>query len=481
MLTRIIRHEWRTMAADRSIWLVAALFLAIVGYSVYNGAAWVRFQERTLDSAARDEEERLADLRREVAAIEAGGDAPASLRDPRSPAVVGGSRGQRYAMARPGPLAALAVGQGDLYPYYFEITNRSKQTFINNDEIENPTNLLAGRFDLGFVSVFLFPLLILALSYNLISAEREQGTLAMALAQPVRLRTLAIGKVAFRSAVVLTLAIGLAAVGSLVAGIDLSRPETVGRLALWSAVIAAYGGFWFALAVAVNALGRGSATNAIALVALWIALVVVAPALVNVAVTSLHPVPSRVELIRAMREASREASSRGSKVLARYYEDHPELAPADKDKDAAPADFMVTSQAVQESVDRSIAPVLDRYDVQLARQQALVDRLRFLSPAIVAQEALNDVAGTGLARHKHFLGQVDAYHKAWQDFFIPKIMRREMLKASDFAAIPEFRFREEPVGEVCTRVAVGVAGLALPALAVGLLGLAALRRYPIAG
>jgi hypothetical protein len=34
MLTRIIRHEWRTMAADRSIWLVAALFLAIVGFSV---------------------------------------------------------------------------------------------------------------------------------------------------------------------------------------------------------------------------------------------------------------------------------------------------------------------------------------------------------------------------------------------------------------------------------------------------------------
>ena len=121
-----------------------------------------------------------------------------------------GYRGQRYAMARPGPLAALAVGQGDLYPYYFKMTNRSKQTFINNDEIENPTNLLAGRFDLGFVTVFLFPLLILAMSYNLISAEREQGTLAMALAQPVRLRTLAMGKAAFRAAVVLTLAIGLA-------------------------------------------------------------------------------------------------------------------------------------------------------------------------------------------------------------------------------------------------------------------------------
>jgi ABC-2 type transport system permease protein len=479
MFRRIIRHEWRTMAADRSLGLVAVLFTAVVVYGVSNGTSWVQFQRQTLAAAARDEEKRLAELRREVAAIEAGAQPTDALHDPRSPALVAGYRGQRYAMAQPGPLAALAVGQGDLYPYYFKMTNRSKQTFVNNDEIENPTNLLAGRFDLGFVTVFLFPLLILALSYNLISGEREQGTLAMALAQPVRLRTLALSKVASRAAVVLAVAIGLSVAAGVLAGVDLARPGTLGRLTMWAAVVAAYGAFWFALAVAVNALGHGSATNAIALVASWLALVVIVPSLVNIAVTSLHPVPSRVEQILAMREASSAASARGSKVLSKYYEDHPELVPAGKD--TAPADFMVTSQAVQESVDLSIAPVLERYNVQLAKQQALVDRLRFLSPAIVVQEALNDVAGTSLACHKHFLDQVDEYHRAWQAFFVPKIMRRERLKGSDFAAIPEFHFREESIGAVSGRAAVGMAGLLLPTLGVGVLGLAALRRYPVLG
>jgi ABC-2 type transport system permease protein len=205
--------------------------------------------------------------------------------------------------------------------------------------------------------------------------------------------------------------------------------------------------------------------------------VVVAPAVVNVVVTSLYPMPSRVELIQAMREASSEASAQGSRVLSKYYEDHPELAPAGKD--SAPADFMVTFQAVQESVDRSIEPVLARYDDQLARQQALVDRLRFLSPAIVAQEALNDVAGTGLARHKQFLGQVEEYHRAWQAFFVPRIMRREMLNGTDFDAIPEFRFQELPTEFILRRVALGLAGLIVPTAVIGLSGLAALRRYPI--
>jgi ABC-2 type transport system permease protein len=479
MLRRIIRHEWRTMAADRSLGLVTVLLAVIVVYGVSNGTSWVQFQRQTLAAAARDEEGRLAELRREVAAIEGGARPRTPLRDPRSPAIVAGYRGQRYAMAPPGPLAALAVGQGDLYPSYFKMTNRSKQSFINDDEIENPTNLLAGRFDLGFVTLFLFPLLILTMSYNLISAEREQGTLAMALAQPVRLGTLALGKVAARAAVVLAVAIGLSLAAGALAGVDLTGPGPLGRLALWVAVVAAYGAFWFALAVAINALGRGSAANAIALVAAWLALVVIIPSLVHIAVTSLHPVPSRVELIQAMREASRAASALGSKALSKYYEDHPELVPAEKD--SAPADFMVTNQAVQESLDRSIAPVLERYDAQLAKQQAMVDRLRFLSPAIVAQEALNDIAGTGLARHKHFLGQVDEYHGAWQAFFVPKIMRRELLKGSDFAVIPEFHFREESMGDVVPRAVVGIAGLAAPALVVGLIGFAALRRYSVAG
>ena len=70
-------------------------------------------------------------------------------------------------------------------------------------EIENPNRLLAGRFDLAFVIVFLYPLLILTLSYNMLSAEQEQGTLALTLSQPVSLRTLVSGKVLLRALVLL--------------------------------------------------------------------------------------------------------------------------------------------------------------------------------------------------------------------------------------------------------------------------------------
>ncbi len=479
MLLRIMRHDWRCLAADRSAWLMLAFLAAFVGYGVSNGTAWARFQRATVAAASRDEEQRLADLRRDAATVSAKGEPPPSFLDPRTPGVVAGSRGQRYALAPPGPLAAMNVGQADLYPFWFKMTNRTKQTFITNEEIANPTNLLTGRFDLGFVVVYLFPLLILGLSYDVLSSEREQGTLAITLSQPVRLGTLVLGKTLAHALLVTALAVGVSVVGSLLAGIDLSQPGVLPRLGLWVAIVVAYGAFWFALALAVNSLGRGSATNAVALVACWMVLVIVAPALLNVAVTSLQPVPSRVELIQAIREASADASARGSTLLARYYEDHPELAPAETA--AVPVDFLVKLQAVQTSVDRTIEPVMARYDEQLDRQQALVDRFRFLTPAVVAQEALNDLSGTSLARHQFFLAQVDEYHRAWQGFFIPRIMRRERFAPADFDAIPVFQFREQPLASIEPRVAAGLLGLAIPSLVLVVAGVVSLRRYPIAG
>ena len=83
---------------------------------------------------------------------------------------------------------------------------------------------------------------------------------------------------------------------------------------------------WLALAAWVNSLRRSSAWNATVLVGAWLVLVVVLPAAVNIAAGLLHPLPSRVEMITAQREASNDAVNRRSELLARYLEDHPEMA-----------------------------------------------------------------------------------------------------------------------------------------------------------
>jgi ABC-2 type transport system permease protein len=291
----------------------------------------------------------------------------------------------------------------------------------------------------------------------------------------VSLRTVAIGKIGLRALVVLTLGLGLSAGAYLLSGNG--KEATFGSLLLWTGVVAAYCFFWFAVAVAVNALGKSSAANAMILAGIWLVLVVIVPASVNLLVTSKYPVPSRVELVQSIRVATNEANARAAQVMSRYFLDHPEMAPKGEAPD--PNDYQTRSYAIREDVERSMAPVLAKYDRQLLAQQGEVDRLKYLSPSIVAQEALSDIAGTGLARYKHFLGLVDRFHQEWRDFFVPRVFARQNLSPSDYDRFPRFRYHEEAAAEVRGRVLAGLGGLMAPLVLVFALGMGGLRRYPV--
>jgi ABC-2 type transport system permease protein len=474
MLARILKHEWKNLIADRTLWVMTALFAVITLYGMYNGARWVAFQRQSLDAALKEEAGRL---REHKEFVESGQEPPTPWRDPRSPYTVGGSMGRRYAFLPPAPLASLSIGQSDLYPYYFQVSTASKQSFLNNYELENPENLLAGRFDLAFAVVYLIPLLILALSHNVLSAEKEQGTLTMVLSHPVSLRTLVLGKVALRAFLVLVLALGFATAAFLLSGSG--EGASPGAIALWMGVVASYCLFWFALSVLVNAFGKSSAANAMILAAVWLVLVVIVPAGVNLFVTTAHPIPSRVELVQAIREATNEANARAAQVMSRYFFDHPEMVPKGEAPD--PNDYQARSFAIREEVERAMVPVLAKYDDRLVEQQAQVDRLRYLSPAIVTQEALNDIAGTGLGRYQHFLALVDRFHQEWRDFFVPRVFAKGTLTAADYDRFPKFAFEEEPEAAVRGRVTSGLLGLLAP-LGIGLVfGVIGLKRYSVAG
>jgi ABC-2 type transport system permease protein len=122
--------------------------------------------------------------------------------------------------------------------------------------------------------------------------------------------------------------------------------------------------------------------------------------------------------------------------------------------------------------------VISRYEEQLANQQRVLDSLRFLSPAILMQGALNDIAGTGGARHADFLTQVDAYHRQWREYFVPKIFAKAQI--ADVDAIPRFGYREESTDVVASRVAAASMGLAVPAVVIAAIGLRRLSRFAVA-
>jgi ABC-2 type transport system permease protein len=475
MFGRLLQHEWRVLRADATVWVIAVVFAAAIGYAMVNGARWTSFERTALSNAASEEAERYHRMQAQIDDLQRAGKPVAAFGDPRNPTMFGSRFGPRYAMLPAGPLAPLAIGQSDLLPSYFKVSTDARETIVAASEIENPHRLLVGRFDLAFVLVFLYPLLILAVTYNMLSAEKEQGTLALALSQPVALGTLAAGKVALRALLLVSIVVSFSVLALLAAGVSVTAPGAVARLALWLGAVGAYGALWFALAVLVASFGRPSAANATILATLWLLIVVMLPSLFNLLATTLYPVPSRVEMIQAVRVASDEASGAGSTLLARYYEDHPELASGGAEQ--AMNDFSIIRVAVDDDVARRARPVVERYEQQLARQQRMIDRLRFFSPAILMQDALNDVAGTGNPRHRHFLEQVDRFHGQWRGFAVPLIFQKA--RVTDPSAAPRFAYQEEATAAVARRVLASGLGMMLPAAMMAWIGLRRLRRYPV--
>ncbi len=475
----VLRHELRLLLREHVLWLAGGLFLLLVAYAMFNGLLQTTQRDAAQAALAQADAQARDRLQAQLERILAGQETPTPFGNPASPANVGGGLGGQYAILPSLPMAPVALGQTDLFPSQFKVTYQSKVNFIHNNDIENPWHLQSGHFDLAFVVVYLLPLLIFALSYNLLSGEKEDGTLRLLLSQPLTLGTLVAGKIALRAAVLLG-----AAVAVPLAALLLARPQLLHAPAAaiwWTLLVGAYALFWFAAAVAVNAYGRSSAANAVTLMAAWVLLVLVAPVLLNLAATWLEPAPSRAELATRTRVATAQAMMRNADQLSTDYAhmDRPEvLLPKDGRIDMHGR--AMGHARMQREVDKAMQPELDRYDAQMARRQALITRYSLVSPAAVAYEGITALAGTGERRHAAFMRQVDRHHRAWKNYFLPRIDAGMAIAPADFAAMPRFHWQEEHPGIGHAQAVRSLMQLLLPACALLLLAAWRLRRYRLA-
>ena len=480
LFVRVFINEGRVLLADRTLWLACGLLCAFLGYALYNGLNEIHAREPTLRDIATAEAAREAKNLAQLGRVLAGNETPVPFSNPADPTSMGGGMGARRAVLPYRMLAPLALGQSDMAPNYYRVTHRNKATFLYDGEMENPWHLMSGHFDVAFVVIYLLPLLILGISYNLLSAERERGTLRMLLSQPLGIGTLLLAKVAVRTAAVLGALMFTVALVMLAMRPALLQASGAGELAWWFGMVTAYALLWFALAALVNAWGKPSASNAFTLMALWVLLVLVAPVLLNLAVSQAYPAPSRTELATRTRLITIAGLERYATLLGTDYEHlaKPQvLQPKDGKIEVAArpkAGFLMSLDT-----DAEIDGLLAAFERQLLAQQGLIERFALLSPAAVAHEGMSALAGTGSRRYTRFTQQVGGYHGAWKTFFEPKILDGIAMTEADLAALPRFTWNEEPPAELRTQLAGYALQLLLPALLLALWAWRRLRRYPV--
>jgi ABC-2 type transport system permease protein len=260
---------------------------------------------------------------------------------------------------------------------------------------------------------------------------------------------------------VVAVAFVIIAVGSVAAMTTHDRSGYV-RLGVWLTTGASYATLWFALSAFVITLRGSAATNAMRLAATWVAIVVVLPVSLNAITARLYPLPERAVMVQQARAAELAARQANSALTESFYDQHPELIPKDRPRDVHQYSS-TTMYAENLEVERVLAPIVAAFESQLAAQGGFINRLEPLSPASAAAAALADAAGTGPERERHFQRQVEAFRRAWRDFFVPRVFRRQRISAADVPSFPRFDFEDEPTVDVAGRAARRAVWLVVPA------------------
>ena len=447
--------EIKNLLRERLLWLLVAVTVIFSVLASYNGYQWATTQSEVINNAQQEQQQAAVTAQQGLAERQAL-TAPVNWWEDQYDL-----RGQafylmvNYATKPSLPSASIAIGQSDVQPYFFRMLVANKQSFINQYEVVHPLALLIGKFDLAFFIIYLLPLLLISVSFNALAQEKQSGQLRLLMLQGMSPMRLLFNQLIIRASIIMLplLLISVSALLLFSSGIELLT------VSLFICLVLAYAIFWLALSALVISYGKTSAYNAAVLVIAWLSFVIIVPAILNTAIVTTNTTPSRIEYIDTLRDKSDAINKSSSKVMAQFFQDHPELAKkSDTNKPASEISTSYSTKKIAKiaALETVMQPYDDAFHSVLMAQQNRAEQFSYLSPATILQSALFDLSGNGLTRHQHFIEQVLSHHKALRHFYQQHIAAAHQrgdftpckgciarVTLADFSQVPKFSYQKK--------------------------------------
>jgi|GEM_PF-2242742 len=445
-MRRLLRLECFRLFRDFRLYAGAALLLLLLSYGFKVRHSAIIDITAAMDTSRLHEERQFRSYITQLDSVSNYGKVVEKYDvDPRNPALYL-NRAPKFAFIHLNALGILAHGQSDLYNEEVLLTSRFRDPRQRNQDMVNPSVLEFGQFDAAMVLVILFPLFIIALSFNFLSAEKENGTIRLiaihsgSIKKWIWAKTIVYGIASFLVPWLICMALFM------IYNIDFAT-NTV-RIGFFSLILLCYTFLWQSLAVFINLSGRSSAFNAMFLVCLWVAFVFVLPAVSNLIANQYHQVPSRVSFINAVRQAQVEAEKLDSSELAnRYFFDHPELV---EKKDTvgqsryAANEFAKQSILSQEIINKRANPVYEAYNHKLKEANVFAGHVVWISPSAAFNKALLELAGTSSQDYFRFTDSATQFRAGFLQQTGDRILSDKELSYEEI--INERKFSYQPAG-----------------------------------
>lgn len=429
MIATLVRTELRLFWRDPWRRRLAAGTAALLLAATWAGLAWQARHQRIADAGKAGEARLFRVLHHERLRA---GPVPAPGTYVRA-ADAGWIAGWGAIANRPvSTVAALATGRAEFVDPAprVAIWGRRGELTANNEELENPALQAIGRFDLAFAVVVLLPLVAIGLGHDIVARERDAGRWALLASTGVSARRVAFGAIVVRGAIGLVAPLLLAALGFALGG-----GEFGGATLAWFGVAAAYALTWLVGAALIGTWSSSAGVSLVRGAAVWVGLVVLAPAAAGAMVEAAIPAMTRSQFRAVLAREGELAAADRLATARRFAAANPTVMPVvPRDPDMAPGLYVLDML----ETDRRTRAVVETRGTALARREEALATIRWAVPPLLVASVLEDLAGTGAAAQRAYDAAVDAYHAAVRSRFAMPILTQTPLSLEALRTRPRF-------------------------------------------
>lgn len=324
------------------------------------------------------------------------------------------------------PINSLAIGQRDVNPSIQSVTIRGLEAQKYDSELNNPNNLLSGNIDFSFVLIYLFPLLIIAFSYNLVSEEKESGTWKIVATQSENTFLYILKLFYIR---ILSL-IALLTIVLFIAVLFLNIPINQSLFTYYGLAVF-YVLFWFAVCFFIVSLQKHSNFNAVILLTIWLFLIIILPAAINTYIVNKYPIPEALELTVKQRNAYHEKWDMDKKItMDKFYQHYPQF----KHYPLPNTEFSwLWYYAMQQAGDDESAIQSQQLEHKLEQRNKASQIIAQFIPTLHTQIQLNEIAQSDLGNQLLFLKETKRFHEKMRLYFYPKIFDNAMVNKENWS------------------------------------------------
>jgi ABC-type transport system involved in multi-copper enzyme maturation permease subunit len=266
--------------------------------------------------------------------------------------------------------------------------------------------------DWAFIVGVVLSFVAILFTFDAISGEREGGTLALAMSNPVPRGTFLLSKffgafIAIAVPMLMGMVLSLLIV-TLSGVVSLSGDEWA-QIGLMGALSLIYVALFIGVGLAVSSRMAHSTTSLILLLTVWTVVVALIPNTLGSVVKPLRKVPPQREFSQQQRATAEVLEFRGEPLEELFKYGSP--SQPNPQREAVEHWATPMTQWIDDNTRLNDA----RLDTQFAQVQ-LARQIRRISPAVIYTYAMESLAGTGFERHRQFVQSARRYRGQFVTF-----------------------------------------------------------------